>query len=221
MATRSKATARKRDPQESMGEVIRLPDGASAAREGEALALRDAKGRLLVRYENGRAEIAAPDGDLVLAAPAGRVVLKSALDVEVHAERDIVQHATRRLSIQTGAPDGAPDVTIEPGQTKVVVKNLEVQAQASRVVTGKATVLAQEIVTTAKRVAHNVERYEVTATRIVETAKDAFFDVADLVQSRIGRARTLVKGAYTLHAKRAIVASKEETKVDGKKVLLG
>jgi hypothetical protein len=214
----ARATARKR---ETVAEVIRLPDGASAVREGDALALRDAAGRLLVRYENGRAEIAAPDGDLILAAPSGRVVLKSALDVEVQAERDIVQHATRRLSIKTGAADGAPQVTVEPGQTQVHAKNLEVQAHTSRVVTGKATILAQEIATTAKRVAHNVERYEVTATRIVETAKDAFFDVADLVQSRIGRARTLVKGAYTLHAKRAIVASKEETKVDGKKVLLG
>jgi hypothetical protein len=31
----------------------------------------------------------------------------------------------------------------------------------------------------------------------------------------------LVKGAYALRAKRALVSSKEETKVDGKKVLLG
>ena len=214
----AKATARKR---ESIGEVIHLPDGAMAAREGNALALRDAGGRLLVRYENGRAEIAAPDGDLILAAPAGRVVLKSALDVEVQAGRDIVQQAARRLSITTGDAEGAPQVTIEPGQTEVHAKNLEVKAHTSRVVTGKATVLAHEIVTTAKRVAHNVERYEVTATRIVETAKDAFFDVADLVQSRFGRARTLVKGAYSLHAKRTIVVSTEETKVDGKKVLLG
>lgn len=216
----AKATARKREIS-NLAEVIRLPDGASAAREGDALALRDGAGRLLVRYENGRAEIAAPDGDLILAAPAGRVVLKSALDVEVQAERDIVHHAARRLSIKTGPAEGSPQVTVEPGQTHVQTKKLEVQAHTSRVVTGKATILAQEIATTAKRVAQNVERYEITATRIVETAKDAFFDVADLVQSRIGRARTLVKGAYTLHAKRAIVASKEETKVDGKKVLLG
>jgi Protein of unknown function (DUF3540) len=214
----AKATARKR---ETVGEVIRLPDGASAVREGDALALRDAAGRLLVRYENGRAEIAAPEGDLILAAPSGRVVLKSALDVEVQAERDIVQHAARRLSITTGAADNTPQVIVEPGQTQVHAKNLEVQAHTSRLVTGKATILAQEIATTAKKVAQNVERYEITATRIVETAKDAFFDVADLMQSRIGRARTIVKGAYTLHAKRAIVASKEETKIDGKKVLLG
>jgi hypothetical protein len=198
MARRSSSAAATAPPAQ---EVLTLPDGATAALAGDALELRDAGGRLLVRYQDGAAEICAPAGDLTLSAPLGRVVLKAATDVEIEAERDITQRAARRASLKTGA--------------------LAVEARESRLVTGQATILARHIATTAMTLAQSVERYELTATRIVETARDAFHDVKDLCQTRIGRARTLVKGAYSVHARRAIVASKEETKVDGKKVLLG
>lgn len=208
------------EPEESH-EVLRLPKGESVTLENGGIALRDAEGRVLVRYADGVAEVVSPKGDLILAAPAGRVVLRSGLDVEIEAARDVVQHASRKVSISAGADRGRPAVAVEGDRVSVSTHTLEAQAVESRLVTGKATVIAQHIATLAKHAATTVDRWELRATRMVHAARDAFVDVTDLAQSRLGRARVLVKGAYTLRARRAMVASKEETKVDGKKVLLG
>jgi hypothetical protein len=82
-------------------------------------------------------------------------------------------------------------------------------------------VTAKHIATTAASIAQKVERYELRAMRIVETARDAFREVADLAQSRIGRVRMLVRDSYSLSAKRTALVSEKETSIDGRRVLLG
>lgn len=201
--------------------VLVLPDGAVARREGDALILSDREGRLLVRYENGSAEIAAPSGDLTLAAPRGRVVLRSGLDVEMEAARDVRSHAGRKLVLDAGTQKGAPRVELGPEGATVKARDVGVEAQNSRLVTGRATVLAHQIGTTAHQVALHVERYELTATRIVEKTRDVFRDASDLAQTRVGRLRTLVSGMFSVSARRSSITSQDETKIDGKKVLLG
>lgn len=201
--------------------VIRLPDGATASRRGDALELRDGEGRLLVRYAHGSAEIHAATGDLTLAAPQGQVVIRSGADVTIEAARDITHRAARRVALTAGPEGAAPQIAVEPGTTSVKARTLEVEAGASSVVAGRVAIVAAEIATTATRVSQRVERWELTATRIVEQSRDAFRDVADLAQTRIGRARTMVKGIFALTSRRTVMTSKDETKVDGKKVLLG
>lgn len=204
--------------------VIELADGATARRVGEALVLADREGRVLVRYENGSAEIAAPDGDLTLAAPRGRVLLRSGLDVEVDAARDVRTQAGRALAFSAcgaGEQPGAPRLQLGPEGATLKARDVRVEAQNSHLVTGRATVLAHQLGTTAHEWALHVERYELTATRLVEKTRDSFRDVTDLAQTRVGRMRTFVSGLFSVSAKRASVTAKEETKIDGKKVLLG
>lgn len=196
---------------------VRASDGAFAERRGDAIELRDGEGRLLVRYENGTAEIAAPSGDLVFSAPTGRVVMRAGMDVTIEAARDLKQRAAR--VVETSAGDTKWSVT--PNSAKLVADHAELEAKTSHVVTGAARVVAQHIVTTAQRVATSVDKYELTATRIVEKTQDAFREVMDLAETKAGRARTIVRGAFSLRARRTQMVSKEETKVDGKKVLLG
>jgi hypothetical protein len=96
-----------------------------------------------------------------------------------------------------------------------------VQAKAGRFAVGQAAVFARVIATTAERIATNADSYELRATRLVEKTRDAFRDVTELAESRIGRARTLVRDVYSLCSGRTVVTSKEETTIDGKKILLG
>lgn len=201
--------------------VITLPDGATARREGDGLVLADRAGRVLVRYENGSAEIAAPDGDLTLAAPRGRVVLRSGLDVEVEAARDIHSQAGRALTLAAGESPGSPRLALGTEGATLKARDVRVEAQNSHLVTGRATVLAHQLGTTAHEWALHVERYELTATRLVETTRDAFREASELAQTRAGRMRTFVAGLFSVSAKRASLTAKEETKIDGKKVLLG
>lgn len=198
---------------------LELDDGSVATVEGAALELRDPEGRLLVRYVDGTAEIAAPSGDLVLSAPKGRVVMRSALDVEVEAARDVVHRAGRDVQLAAGRAE--PQVHIEPRTTSVSGERLRVDAKQAEVTAGTVTTVARAIATTADHVAIAAEKYELTAARLFEKSKDTFREVADLAQTRAGRVRTVVASLFSLHARRTVVASKEDTSIDGRKILLG
>ena len=95
------------------------------------------------------------------------------------------------------------------------------QSKTSRFVSGRAEVLLRTLATTAEKVALHVTEHELTATRVVERATEAFREVKDLLSTRAGRARTEVEGAYTVESGRTSLVSREETTVDGKKILLG
>jgi hypothetical protein len=209
----------RRTERDARGRSLELGDGSVASLDGGALELRDREGRLLVRYADGNAEIAAPSGDLVLDSPKGRVVLRSALDVEVEAARDVVHRAGRSVAVSAGR--GEPQLRIEPGRTVVATERIEVEARESRLVAGTVTTVARAVATTAETIAVSAEKYELAATRLFEKSKDAFREVTDLAQTRVGRARTVVASLFTLQSRRTVIASKEDTSIDGRKILLG
>ena len=140
-----------------------------------------------MRYADGSAEITAPAGDLTLAAPAGKVKIKSALDVEIEAGATSPTGLSGGCRSPRAGRITLPQITIDPAATRVKSQRLDVEAPATRVVTGRAIIMAQQIATTAQRIASNVDRYELTATRVVEKTRDAFRTVADLAETRIGR----------------------------------
>ena len=59
------------------------------------------------------------------------------------------------------------------------------------------------------------------AHRLIERARDAFRDVSELSQSRLGRVRTIVREGYSLTSQRTTMVSKDDTSIDGKRILLG
>jgi len=184
---------------------VALPDGgAVTVREG-VVEIEDAEGRVVVRYAGGSAEISAPAGDLTLAAPAGRVRVRAATEVEIGA----------------GPEATAPQLRVGVVETRLETERVEVKAESSHVVTGQATVVARRIATTATAIVQNVERFELTATRLVEKTRDTFRDASELAQTRVGRARMIVKDAYSLYSRRTSLTSTEDTSIDGSKVLLG
>ncbi len=198
---------------------IALPDGGHVALADGAVELRDAEDRLLIRYDGGSAEVCAPAGDLTLAAPRGHVRLSSALDVVIEAERDVQQRACRQLGLQAGAD--RQQVTVTPTTTTLENDRLELKANDTEVTSGRVAVVANHIANTAKRLANNVGRYELTADRIAEKSREAFRDVAGLLQLRVGRARQIVKRTFTLHSRRTVMVSQGDTSIDGKKIRLG
>jgi len=208
----------------STAEALALPDGARAELvDGKRLELRDRAGRLLVSYADGHAEIAAPSGDLRLSAPQGRVTIDSALDVAVHAGRDVSVQATRSFEV-TAAPqsgDKGTKLRLEPKRVALTSPSLEVATARARLATSRATLVAQSIATTAEHVVQKIGKVELVAERLIERTKDTFRDATDLVQMRAGRLRTLVKDVWSVHARRSVLISKDETSIDGKKVLLG
>lgn len=199
---------------------IALPDGGRAELHGRALEVRDPEGRLVVRYEDGAATISPESGDLRLSAPSGSVRIESAVDVSIEAGRDLSQSAARRVEVAVGGA-AEPAVRVEPRRLQIKVDQLEALSRVSRFVSGQATVIARTAALTATHLAQNVERYDLTATRLVERTKDAFREAQDLAQTRVGRARTLVREVFSLQSKRSVLVSEEDTSIDGRKILLG
>jgi hypothetical protein len=170
-----------------------LPDGSSVDREGDEVAIRDPAGRIVVRYEGGVATIVAPDGDLRLEAPRG--------DIRLVAGRDVVVEAD--------------------GVLRQVAGEIEVRARVARAALGVGLLAARTLETTASRLAQRAELLDVEADRIVERSREALQEVREVAQQRLGRLATLVEDVCSLHARRTVVTSTEETEIDGKRVLLG
>ncbi len=199
--------------------TLRADDDRTAQLRNGALELRDPDGQLLVRYREGSAEVSAPDGDLALTAPRGRLVLNSASDVDITAGGRINQKAAEKFAVNVG--DGCSQLSVERQRTELSTTQLSLQAKNAQVVAGQASVVAHHLRTTAKTLAQTVERYELRADQLIERTRDAFRDVVDLLQTRVGRARTIVKDVYTMRSRRTVMASKQDTRIDGSRILLG
>jgi len=86
---------------------------------------------------------------------------------------------------------------------------------------GTLTQRAEKIATSAVEMLQTVERLETRATRLFEHTRDTFRETANLLQTRAGRARTLVRELFSVNAGRTSLASSEETSIDGSRVLIG
>jgi hypothetical protein len=192
-------------------------DGTRVELAGEVFELRDADDRLLFRYADGDAEIVAPRRDLKLVAPHGRVTLQAGTDVSIEAARDVSCQATRRAALGSRQTQ----LSLDPRRAELVASKVQVLAQESQVESAKATLVARSIAVTAEKLAHNVEHWELRADKIVERARESLRDVRELAQTTAGRARALVHGLYSLRTGRTSLLSREETSIDGERILLG
>jgi hypothetical protein len=87
--------------------------------------------------------------------------------------------------------------------------------------TGEGDVNAERLAVRASELSTLVGKWELRAQRLVEQVVDAYRDVDGLLQTRAGRMRTLVEGAYRLLSERTDIISREDSVIDGKRVLLG
>ncbi len=86
---------------------------------------------------------------------------------------------------------------------------------------GRLSIEAESMTVKATAVQWAVGHWDLSATRIVDRARDAFHSVEGILETRARRVRTLVDRTLELTARRTSVTSKEDTRIDGKRVLLG
>ncbi len=136
--------------------------------------------------------------------------------------RIVVTYSEGRAEIV--APDGDLVFSAPAGKVRINAgTDIEIEAQGNLTQRAgqTASVLATRIVQTASHVAQQAERIEVTAARLVERTRDVYREASDLMETRAGRARLLVSDVYSVLSRRTAMASKEDTTIDGKRVLLG
>ena len=152
---------------------------------------------------------------------AHAVVHEGGLEIRDREGRMLVRYANGAATIEAAAGD----LTLSAPNGKVAIRaGDEIVLDAPRRLSlrsDEVSVTAKAIVTTAEKIAETAGRVERTAHRLIERAREAFRDVAELQQERLGRARTIVQGAYSLSTERTTMLSKDDTSIDGKRILLG
>jgi Protein of unknown function (DUF3540) len=151
-----------------------------------------------VRNREGRMVVAfdASSGELRIASDADLRLSAPAGRVVLESGSDVEIAASGR-------------VVERAGETEVIVERSGVSIR------GKSVLLE------AVEAAIEAGTYELRAGRLVERATDAFRTVEELFETRTKHARTLVERTFELLARRTTVASEEDTRVEGKRVLLG
>ena len=156
---------------------------------------------------DGGGSVSVDGGSATIRDPEGRIVV-----LYTHGRAEIV------------APDGDLVFSAPAGKVRISAgTDIELAAQGNLTQRAgeTASVLATRIVQTASHIALQAERVEVTATRLVERTRDTYREATDLMETRAGRARSLISDVYALLSRRTTMASKEDTTIDGKRVLLG
>ncbi|MBK8257540.1 MAG: DUF3540 domain-containing protein [Polyangiaceae bacterium] len=205
---------------EAAPEQLQLTGGALVQKTEHGADILDVEGRLLIRFENGRAEVYAPQGDVVFAAPKGNIVFQAGKDLTLESVGPLTQRSRQDVAIFAGDRT-KPQLRVEEGLTTVHTDRVEVRSSAAQVVVEHISTVAHRVVNTATTVLTRAERFEVQAEHMVERTRDKFVEAKELVQVNAGRARTLVKELYSVFSGRTTMESKDETSIDGKRVLLG
>jgi hypothetical protein len=146
-------------------------------------------------------------------------VLRTPSGVTARVEGDaITLHDPRgQPLLRYDADTGALTLTAEKGDLRVAAPEGRVVLDARDAVSVRSELLEGEV----REARWSVGRWELRAMRVVARASQVLHDVEDVITTRAGRARTIVRGAYDLLAGRAKLAAREDAVVDGKRVLLG
>jgi hypothetical protein len=161
--------------------------------------------------------------EIIPLAGGGSVIVENgAADIRNAEGRVVVRYMEGRAEIEV--PDG--DLVLAAPRGKVSIRagsDLELSAEGElrQRAGGEVSVAATRILHTASHLAQKAERIEVTATRLVERTRDAYREATGLMETHAGRARAVVDDIWSLVSRRTTMASKDETSIDGKRVLLG
>lgn len=86
---------------------------------------------------------------------------------------------------------------------------------------GRIALDSDTLAITAKSARLTVGTWTLDAERIVERTVDAFRSVEGIAETQARRMRTIVERTLEFCSRRTTIASKEDTRIDGKRVLLG
>lgn len=138
-------------------------------------------------------------------------------DGSTRETRIVADHGDLVLAAPSGkvVVSAGTDVSLQAsGAIETTSNRVSVHAEHSSVNVERAELVARAVTSL-------VGRWELRAQRLVEHAVDAYRDVDGVLQTRAGRMRTVVQGAYRVLARRTDILSQEDSVIDGKRVLLG
>lgn len=160
--------------------------------------------------DGGRAALV--DGAIEVRDGVGRLMLRyrdGAL--ELHAETGDLRLSAPKGRVQIDAADIGLTAT----------NTLELRGKETRTVAGAAALVASTVRTTAVSIETHARTIDDVAERVTLRTKELTHQVVGLFDSKVGRVRSLVRGAFSLRSKTVHVKASDDASVDGRRVLLG
>lgn len=151
--------------------------------------------------EGHRSALPLADGGEAQVSDTGALEVRDAAGrLRVRCEDDAVV-----LGVEAG------DLVLEAPAGRVAIRGRDVQMEASRdLELGAVRALKQR-----------ASRIEVDADQLFERTRDCIREARELVLTRAGSMRTLVKKGLTIATRRTSMRSEKDTEIDGRRVLLG
>jgi lipopolysaccharide export system protein LptA len=198
-------------------EQVALRDGTSVEidRDATRVSVRRADGSEMFRYEveAARGTITIEAESLALCASGGDLRLQAAGEVQLSGQR---------MQARASRADGiASTWSLTPRRSELHSQRIAWQTEQLDVAAQRTQLSGQELRTVLARAVLQVERVETVSDVVMQTARNVYTHVRELLQERAGSLRTLVDGTAQLRARDIAQRAEDAYKLRAEKIHLG
>jgi hypothetical protein len=180
------------------------------------LEVRDRRGELIFEYDpdNDRSRVIVNRGTLDVSAPEGDIRFSAGGRVQL-------QGSVVELSAAT-LPGTAPSrFSLGPFRCGLQAPGLDIRSGQGRIELDDVDYRGKRLVSRVARARLAWGRLESLVDTLVQKARTSFTTVEELSQTRAGRMRTLVAGAFRMKAERASLKTGKSFEIDGERINIG
>jgi hypothetical protein len=123
--------------------------------------------------------------------------------------------------LRIAAPKGAIELSAREGVRLDCGSRLEVSAEASELHLGETEAHTLGLAATIERAELRFGELTRTATRVIEQAESVYQRVSDVLETRAGRLRALVRESFWVKSQDVTLLAKDDVHIDGERINLG
>jgi len=180
------------------------------------LAVHDKRGELIFEYDpdSDRSRVIMGSGSLDVDAPQGDIRFSAGGRIEL---------ASRCVEMIANETAGAAESRFSLGQfrTELQSASLNIKYAQNKLELDEVDYLGKKLVTRVSRAKLSWGRVETLVDTLIQKARTSFTTVEELSQTKAGRMRMLVSGAFRLKAERAKLKTDKNIDIDGERINLG
>ncbi len=202
---------------EGTGESADRAGAATVYRDGtRLLEVRDRRGELIFEYDpdHDRSRVIVNTGTLDVSAPEGDI--RFSAGGRIHLKGSVVELGTNGLP---GTEQSR--FSLGPFRSGLQSASLDIRSGQGRFDLGDVDYSGKRLVSRVTRARLSWGRLESLADSLIQKARTSFTTVEELSQTKAGRMRTLVAGAFRLKAERACLKTDKSFDIDGERINIG
>lgn len=224
----TKVKKEQKQPQSPSTQSITTALGSVAQKKNinghEVLSIEDEQGHLLFEYDavTKKSKLYAAQGDLSLTALQGNIELISGKNIQCTSLGGITLDSATATQLRVSSPDkNYSSVNLTEKGILLSGKRMGMKADKGEFRIKDSVYEGNNVKCVFDRSRLFVGKIETVASRIFERVKNVYRQVDELQQTKAGRVRTLVDGAYQLKSETSYIESTKTVKIDAEKIHLG